>query len=85
VPKERLLLDQKFKSQQEVEAHFYAIRDQYSASKADITHPQAFELLRELYLKYGEYTDWPVPAQPIVLCARDVGRGAGGFVDHAPL
>ena len=75
---ELVLLDHTFESQKEAEAYFYALRDKYSASAADITQPQEFELLRELYLKYCEYTDWPVPASPIAFCVRNVGRGVGG-------
>ena len=77
MPNEFAVLDQSFSSQKEAEVYFYHIRDKYNGSKADIADSREFAMLRELYLKYCEYTEWPVPGVPIAFCVRDIGRGRG--------
>jgi hypothetical protein len=77
MPKPLRILDRSFSSQTEAEEFFYAIRDKNLASGGDIAHSNDFDFLRELYVKYCEYTDWPMPAEPVAFYVRNIARGAG--------
>ncbi|HHM6759885.1 TPA: hypothetical protein ACRNML_001289 [Pseudomonas aeruginosa] len=78
MPKPLNILDRSFASQKEAEAFFYGLRDENLASGGeDIAEGIDFDLLRELYIKYCEYTDWPLPSVPVAFYARDIARGAG--------
>lgn len=78
MPKTVRILDRIFSSLADAERFFYGIRDKNLASGGDITDSVEFELLRELYSKYCEYTDWPLPGVPIAFYARNIGRGNSG-------
>lgn len=71
------ILDQSFASQKTAEEFFYGLRDKNLASGGDLASGVEFDLLRELYVKYCQYTDWPLPSAPVAFYARDIARGAG--------
>lgn len=77
MPKSLSVLDQCFPSQKAAENFFYGIRDENIASGGEITSSAVFDLLRELYVKYCEYTNWPMTAEPVAFYARNIGRGVG--------
>lgn len=77
MPKPLEILDQRFSSQKEAEEFFYDIRDKNLASGGDITSSVDFDLLRELYVKYCKYTNWPMPADPVAFYTRNIARGVG--------
>lgn len=77
MPKPLKILDRSFVSQKEAEEFFYGLRDRNLASGGDIASSIDFDLLRELYLKYCEYTDWLLSSAPCAFYARDIARGAG--------
>ncbi|MBA6421574.1 hypothetical protein KEM63_14670 [Halopseudomonas nanhaiensis] len=77
MPNPLKVLDHSFKSQMEAEQFFYGIRDKYLAIGGDIKDSADFDLLCELYVKYCEYTDWPLPASPIAFYTRNISRGVG--------
>ena len=77
MPKPLKILDHKFGSQTEAEVFFYGIRDKYLAIGGDITDSADFDLLCELYVKYCEYTDWPLASAPVAFYTRNIARGVG--------
>lgn len=77
MPSSIFILDKSFPSQKAANEFFYQIRDANIAKKGDITFGSEFDVLRELYVKYCEYTDWPMPAEPTAFYARNIGRGTG--------
>ncbi|MEB2651436.1 hypothetical protein SOP89_08620 [Pseudomonas siliginis] len=77
MPKSLSVLDQCFPSQKSAEDFFYGVRDENIASGGEITKSAVFDLLRELYVKYCEYTNWPMTAEPVAFYARNIGRGVG--------
>ncbi|HGM7228795.1 TPA: hypothetical protein ACVFG4_000029 [Pseudomonas aeruginosa] len=77
MPKPLEILHQSFSSQAEAEEFFYGIRDKNLISGGDIAGSVDFDLLCELYVKYCEYTDWPLPADPVAFYARNIARGVG--------
>lgn len=77
MPKPLKVLDRSFASQKEAEEFFYGLRDKNLANGGDIVSSADFDLLCELYVKYCEYTDWPLPFAPCAFYARDIARGAG--------
>lgn len=77
MPKSLSVLNQIFPTQKAAEEFFYKIRDESIAKGGEITASREFDLLHELYVKYCEYTSWPVPSDPIAFCARNIGRGVG--------
>lgn len=77
MPKPVKILGQSFSSQVEAERFFYGIRDRNLAGGGDITDSVEFDLLRELYTKYCEYTHWPLPGEPVAFYVRSIARGNG--------
>lgn len=77
MPKPLKILDRNFASQKEAEEFFYGLRDSNLANGGDIAGSIDFDLLCELYIKYCEYTDWPLSSAPRAFYARDIARGAG--------
>lgn len=77
MPKPLKILDRSFASQKEAEEFFYSLRDKCLASESDIVNSVDFDLLCDLYVKYCEYTDWPLPSAPCAFYARDISRGSG--------
>ncbi|SFX07631.1 hypothetical protein [Pseudomonas sp. NFACC36] len=77
MPNSLSILDQSFSSQKAAEVFFYRIRDENIASGGDITDSAMFDLLRELYVKYCESTNWSMPSEPIAFYARNIKRGSG--------
>lgn len=77
MPKSLSILDRSFISQKAAEEFFYQIRDANIASSGDIASGADFDVLRELYVKYCEYTNWAMPAEPVAFYARNIGRGSG--------
>ncbi|MFG0337670.1 MULTISPECIES: hypothetical protein [Pseudomonas] len=78
MPKPVSILDRSFASQKAAEEFFYKIRDARIADGGEITIGADFDVLRELYVKYCEYTNWPMPGEPAAFYARNIGRGVGG-------
>lgn len=78
MPNSISILNKSFPSQKAANEFFYQLRDASIATTGDITIGSDFDVLRELYVKYCEYTDWPMPAEPIAFYARNIGRGTGG-------
>ncbi|MFK4131956.1 hypothetical protein ACI2KR_06630 [Pseudomonas luteola] len=77
MPNPVIILDKSFSTQKEAETFFYNIRDQNVGSGSDISNSPEFEMFKDLYLKYCEYTNWAVPSEPIAFYARNIGRGVG--------
>lgn len=77
MPNQLMVLDESFLSQKDAEAFFYQIRDKYFGTATEIAASKEFELLRELYVKYCEYTVWPMPGEPVAFYVRNIGRGVG--------
>lgn len=77
MPKPLQVLDRSFRSQKAAEVYFYGVRDKYLANGGDITDSAEFDLLCELYIKYCECTNWPLPASPVAFYVRNIARGVG--------
>jgi len=79
MPKPLTVLDHTFSSQKAAEEFFYKIRDANIESNGEnIVDGADFDILRELYVKYCEYTNYHMSAAPIAFYARNIARGAGG-------
>lgn len=79
MPKPLSIHDRSFPSQKAAEEFFYKIRDALITKGLDITNGADFDVLRELYVKYCECTNWAMPGEPVAFYARNIGRGVGGL------
>ncbi|KKN85116.1 hypothetical protein LCGC14_0282850 [marine sediment metagenome] len=77
MPNKVMILDKSFASQIAANDFFYAIRDKYSGTNTDIVASAEFDQLQDLYTKYCKFTDYPMKAEPVSFCVRNIQRGTG--------
>lgn len=84
MPNPLVIKGHRFSSQNEAERFFYAMRDKNLVSGGDIKGSTEFDFLEDLYVRYCQATNWPLPndVDQLIAVIDQTGQGNQSFISQ---